>query len=87
MASTNNAPYTFTVNGQEIKTPHEKLAAQDILQLAINAGAITGKPDDYVLESHEPSHQFKADDIVDLTQYKDFITEKSGSTPVAEQSS
>ena len=78
------SPYSFIINGIEIKTPHEKLAANDILQLAINSGAIAGKPDDYVLESHDPPRQFKADDVVDLAEYKEFITERSGPTPVAE---
>ena len=83
MANVRDQIYSFTVNGTEIKTQHEKLTAGDILRLAIQQGAIPGKPEDYILESHEPERQFKADDVVDLTEYKDFITEKSGSTPVA----
>lgn len=83
METNNPTVYSFTVNGTEIKTPHEKLTAGDILRLAITNGAISGKPDDYILESHDPERQFKADDTVDLAEFKDFITEKSGPTPVA----
>ena len=83
MATGNDALYSFIINGIEIKTPHEKLTAGDILQLAIKNGAISGKPEDYILESHEPERQFKADDVIDLAEFKDFITEKSGPTPVA----
>ena len=80
--------YEFTVNGTPIKTPHEKLTAGDIIRLAIKQGAtgVSGKPEDYVLQSLNPDRDFKSDDIVDLLEYKEFITEKSGPTPVAETS-
>ena len=78
--------YEFTVNKTLIKTPHEKLSAGDIIRLAIKQGAsgVSGKPEDYVLQSLAPDREFKSDDIVDLLEYKEFITEKSGPTPVAE---
>ena len=75
--------YEFTVNGTLLKTSHEKLLAADIIRIAIEHGAATDKPDDYVLVSLDPDRQFKADEIVDLLEYKEFVTEKSGSTPVA----
>ena len=80
--------YEVTVNGTLIKTPHEKLSAGDIIGLAIKqgAGGVSGKPEDYVLQSLDPERDFKSDDIVDLVEYKTFITEKSGPTPVAEES-
>ncbi len=80
------AIYEFVVNGTLIKAFHEKLSAGDIVRLAIKqgAGGISGKPEDYVLQSLNPDREFKSDDIVDLTEYKEFITEKSGRTPVAE---
>lgn len=78
--------FEFTVNQTPIKTSHEKLSAGDIIRLAIKhgAGGISGKAEDYVLQSLEPEQEFKSDDIVDLLEYKEFITEKSGPTPVAE---
>ena len=76
--------FEFTVNSNLIKTRHEKLAAGDIIRLAITHGAIVGEAGDYVLVSLEPEREFKPDDIVDLLEYKKFVTEKSGSTPVAE---
>ena len=81
--------YEFTVNETLIKTPHEKLSAGDIIRLAIKEGAtgVSGKPEDYVLQSLNSDRDFKSDDIVDLLEYKEFITEKSGPTPVAETSS
>ena len=80
--------YEFTVNKTLIKTPHEKLSAEDIIRLAIKQGAtgVSGKPEDYVLQSLNPDQEFKSDDIVDLLEYKEFITEKTGPTPVAETS-
>ena len=75
--------FEFTVNGALIKTSDEKLAANDIINLAIENGAISGKPEDYVLESVDSEREFKGDDIVDLLEYKNFITEMTGSTPVA----
>ena len=78
--------YEFTVNTTLIKTPHEKLSAGDIIRLAIThgAGGISGQPEDYVIQSLDPDREFKSDDIVNLLEYKEFITEKSGRTPVAE---
>ena len=80
--------YEFTVNETLIKTPHEKLSAEDIIRLAIKQGAtgVSRKPEDYVLQSLNPDQDFKSDDIVDLLEYKEFITEKTGPTPVAETS-
>ena len=80
--------YEFTVNETLIKTPHEKLSAEDIIRLAIKQGAtgVSGKPEDYVLQSLNPDQDLKFDDIVDLLEYKEFITEKTGPTPVAETS-
>ena len=75
--------YEFTVNGKLIKTEHEKLTAADIIRLAIAHGAITGNPEDYVLAALDRDNPFKADETVDLLEYKAFVTEKSGSTPVA----
>ena len=78
--------YEVTVNGTLIKTPHEKLSAGDIIRLAIKqgAGGISGQPEGYVLQALNPDREFKLDDIVNLLEYKEFITEKSGPTPVAE---
>ena len=79
--------YEFTVNETLIKTHHEKLSAGEIIRLAIKQGAsgVSGKPEDYVLQSLDPDREFKFDDIVNLLEYKKFITEKSGPTPVAEK--
>lgn len=76
--------FTIEVNGVEIKVSYEKLVAADVLKLAAEHGAISGKPDNYILESEEPEREFKNDDWVDFHQYKEFITERSGPTPIAE---
>lgn len=79
-----NTVFEFIVNGTTMKTTREKLTAFDIIRLAIQHGAVSGKPEDYVLESIYPEREFKPDDYVDLQKYKEFVTEKSGPTPVAE---
>ena len=76
--------FEFIINGKTIKTTHEKLAAIDIIRLAIEQGAVSGKPEDYVLQPIDSAQEFKPDDIVDLREYKEFVTEKSGTTPMAE---
>ena len=75
--------FEFTVNGTLIKTTDDKLIASDIINLAISNGAISGKPEDYILEAVDSEREFKSDDIVDLREFKRFITERTGSTPVA----
>lgn len=73
----------ITVNGVGIKVDHEKVLASDLLALAVKHGAISGSPDEYVLLSKEPEHEFKANDWVALLEYKEFYTERSTPTPVA----
>ena len=75
--------FSFTVNGTEIKTQHEKLIAADILQLAEKAGAIPNKPETYFLETADEQHRFKNEDWVNLHEYKEFITVPTGKTDVA----
>lgn len=79
-----DSTFEFTVNGTIIKTTHEKLAAIEIIRLAVEHGAVPGPPEAYILESIDPPREFKDEDIVDLREYKDFVTEKAGPTPVAE---
>jgi hypothetical protein len=76
--------FTIIVNGIEIKVNHEKLVAADVLKLAADHEAISGKPNEYVLESDDPKHEFKNDDWVDFHEYKKFTAERSAPTPVAE---
>lgn len=79
-----NEQFSIEVNGIKIKVKYEKLVAADILKLAVDNGAIGGKPDEYVLESDKPEHEFKNDEWVDFREYKMFTAERSGPTPVAE---
>ena len=76
--------FTIEVNGRQIKVNHEKLVASDVLKLAADHGAFSGKPGEYVLQSEEPEREFKNDDWVDFREYKVFIAERSARTPVAE---
>ena len=75
--------FTIEVNGTQITLQQEKLVAGDVLKLAVQHGAFTGKPEEYVLLSNEPEHEFKNDDWVDFREYKDFTAERSAPTPVA----
>ena len=75
--------FTITVNGKELKLDHEKLVASDVLKLAKERGAFTGNPEEYVLLSDDPEHEFKNDDWVDFREYKEFTAERSAPTPVA----
>ncbi|MCY3664722.1 MAG: hypothetical protein OXH81_03615 [Gemmatimonadetes bacterium] len=84
METQTNEQFTIEVNGVEIKVKYEKLVAADVLKLAADNGAIRGKPEEFVLESDDPEHEFKNDEWVDFYEYKIFTAERSGPTPVAE---
>ena len=73
--------FDFTVNGIKIETPHQKLVAHDILELAEKRGAISGKPENYVLRGDKGKYGW--DDWVDLEEDNQFITTPKKSTPVA----
>ena len=73
--------FKFKVNGIEIETPHQKLVARDVLELAEKHGAIPGKPDDYALQGDKG--KYEGDDWVDLEEDNVFITVPTAPTPVA----
>ena len=73
--------FTLKVNGTEIDTPHQKLVAHDILELAEKNGAIPGKPEDYILQGDKG--QYGWDDWVDLEEDNRFITIPNKPTQVA----
>ena len=75
------ADFTFKVNGIEIDTPHQKIVAHDILELAEKKGAIPGKPEDYILQGDKGPYGW--DDWVDLKEDYLFITIPNQPTPVA----
>ena len=85
--STIEVIFPIEVNGILIKVSHEKLVASDVLKLAAKHHAISGTPEEYLLESDDPPREFKGDDWVDFATYKTFTAERSGPTPVATSAS
>ena len=75
------ADFTFKVNGVQIDTPHQKLVAHDILELAEKKGAIPGKPEGYILQGDKGKYEWN--DWVDLEEDNLFITIPTGPTMVA----
>lgn len=73
--------FELKVNGVEIKTPHQKLVAHDILELAEKHGAMPGKPEEYILQGDKG--QYGWDDWVDLEEDNVFITIPNAPTQVA----
>ncbi|MCY4489650.1 MAG: hypothetical protein OXF11_21420 [Deltaproteobacteria bacterium] len=73
--------FELKVNGIEIKTPHQKLVAHDILELAEKHGAMPGKPNEYILQGDKG--QYGWDDWVDLKEDNVFITIRNTPTQVA----
>ena len=84
MANQPDTQFEITINGITIKVKHEKLLASDVLELAARHRAISGRPEEYVLESDDPKHEFKSDEWVDFHIYKEFTAERSTPTPIAE---
>lgn len=74
-------PFTLKVNGTEIDSPHQKLVAHDILELAEKHGAIPSKPEDYILQGDKGEYGW--DDWVDLEEDNRFITIPNKPTQVA----
>ena len=73
--------FEIQVNGVLIKVDEEKLQASRILEIAHERGAMPGKPEEYDLQGE--SRLYKADDWVDFTEDKEFITIPNTSTQVA----
>ena len=75
------ADFKFKVNGVQIDTPHQKLVAHDILELAEKKGAIPGKPEEYILQGDKG--KYGRNDWVDLEEDNVFIAIPDKPTPVA----
>lgn len=73
--------FAFKVNGIEFASPHQKLQAHEILELAEKRGAMPGKPEEYILQGEK--RQYGWDDTVDLQEDNIFITISNKPTPVA----
>ena len=73
--------FTLKVNGVEIVTPHQKLVAHDILELAEKRGAMPGKPEEYILQGDKGPYGWN--DWVDLEEDNVFITIRNTPTQVA----
>ena len=81
---TSTAVFTYTVNSVKIESQYEKLTALDILEMAVQHGAIEGKAEDHVLQSLKDSDRtYKPEDTVDLSADNEFIALQIGPTPVA----
>ena len=76
-----DANFGFKVNGIDIKTPHQKLVARAILELAKKYEAMPGKPEEYTLQGDKGSYGW--DDWVDLEEDNVFITIPITPTQVA----
>ncbi len=76
--------FAYTVNGVKIESQYEKLTALEILEIAVERGAIEGKPEDYILQSlKDEDRTYKPEDTVDLSEDDEFIALPVGPTPVA----
>lgn len=73
--------FVLKVNGTEIETPHRKLVAHDILELAEKRGAMPGTPEQYILQGDKG--QYGWNDWVDLEEDNVFITIRNAPTQVA----
>ena len=74
-------PFSFKVNGIEIKSGGRELAASEILKLAAEHHAMPGKPEEYVLQGDKG--QYSPNDLVDLLEDYVFITIPTAPTQVA----
>ena len=81
MAANDNTGFPFKVNGVQLVSDKPVLSVQDILQRALDKGAIPQTPDKYMLKGEK--REYHQDDTVDLREDNLFITIPTGGTPVA----
>ena len=76
--------YPYVVNGVALSSDYEKLTAGEILEQAAAHGAISDKPENYILQSLDVGdRKYEWNDPVDLSEDNQFIALQSGPTPVA----
>ena len=73
--------FELKVNGVQFNSPHQKLVAHDILELAEKHHAIPGKPEEYILQGDKGEYAW--DQWVDLEEDSVFITIPTTPTQVA----
>ena len=81
MAEADKENFEFKVNGLQIAATQQSVKAQYILELAKQAGAMPGNPEDYILQGDKGEYGW--DDWVDLLEDNIFITILNTSTQVA----
>ena len=83
MTTTSNNPFPYKVNGRELKSQKQEIAAGEILEKAAKEGAIPGNPCDYDLKSliiDDKVYAWK--EKVDLSKDNEFITLPNSPTTV-----
>lgn len=78
--------YTFKINGQEMESDINKMAAKEIIKMAQEKGVALpgGEQNNLLLESvGENQSQFKLEEEVDLIQFCEFLLILNEPTPVA----
>lgn len=65
--------FRFTINGEKLTAQHEKESAGELLRIALNAGVIAGKPEQYSLRGTKSERIYKLDDTVDLATDGDLL--------------
>ena len=73
--------FEFKVNGVQLVSAHQRVVARDILELAKQAGAMPGNPEDYILQGDKG--QYGRDDWVDLLEDNILTTIRNTPTQVA----
>ena len=73
--------FTLKVNGIEMTMRYVGVVVHDIMELAEKNGAISGKPEDYILQGDKEVYGW--DNWVDLEEDNRFITIPNQPTPVA----
>lgn len=79
-AGVNHVP--IKVNGTTIEVA-KSVEVREILAKAIDAGAIEGSLDEYIIERVERVGEIGIDERITVTEHEEFVIVPAGSTPVA----
>ena len=76
--------FWYTINNVKVQSRYDKTTARELLEMAVERGAIDGVPEGYILQSlKEDVREYKPEDTVDLSVDNAFIALMFGSTLVA----
>lgn len=77
--------YPFTIDGDELSAPHQRMKVADLIVIALRGGVLKPEPEGYTLDDGQGT-TYNDDDVVDLGATSAFYAVERHPTPASTSS-